>query len=226
MRLRVLTYNIRSGTDILGRPRLAQQADTIRAATPDVVFLQEVAGARQAERIAALAALGQVAYGGARRGAAGRLGNVILSRWPLSDIENRPVPRARVAVEPRAVLAASVVPTGRQVRTIGTHFGLLPGEPEDATAVVLAMVAATSGPVVLGGDFNRPSATARSHRRLRAVLTDCASADGRVPRATFPSPRPVLRLDYLYVRDCAVCDVEVLSSVASDHRPLLAVLEV
>jgi hypothetical protein len=42
VRLRVLTYNIRSGTEIFGRPRLNEQADVMRDMGPDLVLLQEV----------------------------------------------------------------------------------------------------------------------------------------------------------------------------------------
>jgi len=37
--IRALTYNIRSGTDILGRPRLEAQARVVCEAAPDLVFL-------------------------------------------------------------------------------------------------------------------------------------------------------------------------------------------
>ncbi len=225
MHLRVLTYNIRSGTDILGRQRLVAQAQAVRDAAPDLVLLQEVASSRQAERIAEAAGLSHLAYGEARSTAAGDFGNAILSRWPLHDVDNRRVPRSRIAPEARAVLAASVDVDGVPLHAIATHFGLLPGEPELSTATVLEIVATVSEPIVLGGDFNRPVSSAACHRRLRKYLTDCASTGGRVPRASFPSLRPVLRLDYVYVRDLRVCDVAVLSSTASDHRPLLAVLE-
>lgn len=229
MRLRVLTYNIRSGTDILGRRRLAEQASTVRGVEPDVVLLQEVADVSQAEYIAqVVGGLDFLAYGATRRTRVGSFGNAILSRWPLEDARNHSVPPRWewAPAETRGVLAATLVADDLRVRVIGAHFGLLPGEPELSTRTSLELVRTTELPVVLGGDFNRPRAAAACHRLLREALTDCASVDGRVPQASFPSPRPLLRLDYLYVRGIAVDEIQVLPSQASDHRPLLAQLNV
>jgi endonuclease/exonuclease/phosphatase family metal-dependent hydrolase len=223
---RVLTYNIRSGTDMLGRGRLAEQAATVRGAAPDVVLLQEVADSSQAERIARDAGLEFLAYGATRRTRAGAFGNAILSRWPLEDHGSHAVPRRWVPAETRGVVAATLVADNIRVRVIGAHFGLLPGEPELSTRTVLDLAHATAYPVVVGGDFNRPRAAAICHRLLRQALTDCASVDGRIPQASFPSARPLLRLDYLYVRGLGVEEVVVLPSQASDHRPLLAQLDV
>jgi len=223
VRLRVLTYNIRSGTDIFGRPRLVEQAATVRAAEPDLVLLQEVHGLAQAEELARATGLEHLAFGAARRtSAGGEFGNAILSRWRLVDVENRPVPGRRFAFQPRAVLAATAI-FGEDrvpVRVAVAHFGLTSGEAEHAARAALDMTTTSSHPIVVGGDFNRPLENAMCHRLLRRTLVDCATADGRVPLATFPSPRPVLRLDYLYIRDLQVVDVEVVRSAASDHRPL------
>jgi endonuclease/exonuclease/phosphatase family metal-dependent hydrolase len=79
------------------------------------------------------------------------------------------------------------------------------------------------GPLILGGDLNRPTDWAACHRALRRVLDDAARAVAPdAPGPTFPSPRPLMRLDYLYVRDVSVRDVRVLRSAASDHRPVVA----
>jgi endonuclease/exonuclease/phosphatase family metal-dependent hydrolase len=225
IRLRVLTYNIRSGTDFLWRSRFAAQTSVVCDAAPDVVLLQEVGHRGQAEHVARAAGLCHMAFGPTRCTPAGEFGNAILSRWPLFDIDNRQVPRGRIAGQPRAALAATLLCGEQRVRLIGSHFGLLPGEPELSARTVLAIAAASRDPIIVGGDFNRPLAGAGCHRLLRRSLIDCASAGGRLPRASFPAPRPVLRLDYLYVRDLEVRDVAVLPSLASDHRPLLAELD-
>jgi len=225
VRLRVLTYNIRSGTDILGRPRLADQAATVSAAEPDLVLLQEVRQPGQAEQVARAAGLAHLAFGPARRTyGGGAFGNAILSRWRLVDVENRTVPVARLLSQPRAVLAATATLDERRLRVASAHFGLMPGEAARSARAALDMTMQAGALIVVGGDFNRPLAHALCHRLLRRHLIDCAAADGRTPRATFPSPKPMLRLDYLYVRDLHVAHVAVLPSAASDHLPLLAEL--
>ena len=211
---------------MLGRPRLAAQAAVVRDASPDLVLLQEVSDPAQAAHLARAAGLDFVAFGRARRTRHGEFGNAILSRWALADIHNQRVPHGWIAGQTRAILAASVLCGDQRVRIVTTHFGLLPGEPVLAARTVLALAAASRDPVIVGGDFNRPPAVARCHRLLRRGLVDCASANGRLAQPSFPAPRPLLRLDCLYVRDVRVGEVSVLPSVASDHRPVLAELGV
>jgi endonuclease/exonuclease/phosphatase family metal-dependent hydrolase len=225
VRLSVLTYNIRSGSDMLGRPRLAEQAAVLRATAADVVVLQEVAHAGQAEWLAERAALPHVAFGATRRTSAGEFGNAILCRWPLRQVTNRLVSRGRLRGQPRGVLSATLASNGHAVHVLGTHFGLLPGEADRAADLVVALVSARSGPLIAGGDLNCPWAAAACHRRLRSVLVDCARVGQQRPQPTFPAPRPVLRLDYLYTRDLVVREARVLPTRASDHRPLLVGLE-
>jgi endonuclease/exonuclease/phosphatase family metal-dependent hydrolase len=220
--LRVLTYNIRSGTDLLGRRRLAEQAAVVRGMAADLVVLQEVAGAAQAEQVAGMAGLRHMAFGPTRRG--GEFGNALLCRWPLREVANEAVPGGRLPAQPRAVLAAVVLCGVQPVHVIGTHCGLLPGEAERAVHTILALASARDGPLIMGGDLNRPPAAAGCHRRLREALVDCARVGGRQPEPTFPAPWPVLRLDYLYARGLLVREVTVVPSRASDHRPVLAEL--
>jgi endonuclease/exonuclease/phosphatase family metal-dependent hydrolase len=220
--LRVLTYNIRSGTDMLGRRRLTEQAAVVRGLTPDLILLQEIAGADQAEQLAGLAGLRHMAFGPTRRG--GEFGNAMLCRWPLREVANETVPAGRLHAQPRAVLSAVLMCGARPVHVIGTHFGPLPGEAERAVHTVLALASARDGPLIMGGDLNRPPAAAACHRRLRETLVDCARVGGRPAEPTFPAPWPVLRLDYVYARGLLVREVTVVPSRASDHRPVLAEL--
>src|SRR5690349_24059816 len=105
VRLRVLTYNIHSGTDILGRQRLVEQAALIRDQRIDLVLLQEVAGQAQAKQFGREAGLSHMEFGPTR--SAGAFGNAILSRWPLTQVRNDVVARGRRLSEERAVLSAT-----------------------------------------------------------------------------------------------------------------------
>lgn len=225
VQLRVLTYNIRSGTDILGRPRLGDQAAVVRKAAADLVLLQEVAGDRQAEQFADIAGLRHVAFGAARRTRTGEFGNAMLSRWPLREIRNQSVSGSWRTGQARALLEAKLVWDTQRVHAIATHFGLLPGEAETAAQAILARAAGFGGPLLVGGDFNRPRADAACHRLLRTVLSDAARQSGRAHEPTFPALRPFLRLDYLYLRGFVAHEVTVVPSSASDHRAVLATIE-
>ena len=232
-RLRILTYNIRHGTDVFGRDRLAAQAAVIRDTGADVVFLQEVDHGthrtRQADQAAELAALSSLPHSVFRsncRQAGGEFGNAILSRWPLAAVENHPIPprprqfstRMR---EGRAVLEASIDCDGVPVRLLCAHFGFLPGEPLLGARLACGLLDRASGPLVFGGDLNEPLGASACHRLLRARLIDVARAVGR-PAPSFPASWPRLRLDDLYARGLEVRDARVIATTASDHRPLLA----
>jgi endonuclease/exonuclease/phosphatase family metal-dependent hydrolase len=225
VRLRVLTFNIRSGTDILGRPRLGEQATVARDAAADLVLLQEVAGDRQAEQFADVASLQHVAFGATRRNSTGEFGNAMLCRWPLREIRNHAVPGSWRRGEPRALLYATLVCDAQPVHAIATHFGLIPGEAETAARAILARAASLGGPLLVGGDLNQPRANAACHRLLRSVFSDAVCQSGRAHEPTFPAPRPFLRLDYLYLRGLVAQDVTVMPSSASDHRAVLATVE-
>jgi len=226
MRLRVLTYNTRSATDMLGRERLVEHATVVRDSAADLVLLQEVASQHQAEHVAKFVGLPYLAFGAARKSKSDEFGNAILSRWPLEAVENHPVAPGWPLSQARAVLAATLHSDGERVHVIAAHFGLWPGEPELSAHTVLDAAAKRAGPMIVGGDFNRPRASAACHRHLRSALLDAASTTGQSPQATFPAPRPVLRLDYIYVRAMRVHAVEVIPSNASDHRPVVADLSV
>jgi endonuclease/exonuclease/phosphatase family metal-dependent hydrolase len=223
VRLRVMTYNIRSGTDMLGRPRMNEQAMVIRGAACDMVLLQEVNSREQADRMGSLVKLPYVAFGAARTTSTGEFGNAMLCRWPLEDVENHTVPAGWAQSQARAVLAATMIADGRRIHAIVAHFGLLPGEPELSARVVLSLAAARDGALVFGGDLNRPLAGAACHRWLRGVLVD-SGEHSQVAEPTFPALRPLLRLDYVYVRELPVHAARVVPSSASDHRPMVAEL--
>ena len=54
-----------------------------------------------------------------------------------------------------------------------------------------------------GRRLKRPASSAPCHRRLRQHLTDCATAGGRLPQPSFPSPRPVAAPRT--ISTCATC---------------------
>jgi endonuclease/exonuclease/phosphatase family metal-dependent hydrolase len=84
-------------------------------------------------------------------------------------------------------------------------------------------------PVVVMGDFN-DSPISVVHRSLRRHFTDAFSAAGKHWGPTFKAGPLPLRLDRIYcsrnirVLDCRVGGGE-LARVASDHRPVIAALE-
>ena len=133
----VLTWNIQAGLGCDGRTDLGRIAGTIRACDPDIICLQEVArnvpdlagGDDQVERLAALFAGYQAVFGRAidRAGASHRMcfGNMILSRLPVLQIFNHPLPQpAAPGVKHMPRQATEIVadtPAG-PLRVVTTHF--------------------------------------------------------------------------------------------------------
>jgi len=85
-------------------------------------------------------------------------------------------------------------------------------------------------PVILMGDFNdRPISVV--HRNVKRHFKDAYNAVGKYWGPTFKAGPIPLRLDHIYVGpsirvlDCRVL-TDALTRVASDHRPVIATVEV
>jgi endonuclease/exonuclease/phosphatase family metal-dependent hydrolase len=133
----ILTWNIQAGLGCDGQTDLGRIADTIRARDPDIVCLQEVArnvpelagGADQVEQLTALFPGHYGAFGPAidRAGASRRVrfGNMILSRLPVLQVFNHPLPQpAAPGIKHMPRQATEIVadtPAG-PLRVVTTHL--------------------------------------------------------------------------------------------------------
>jgi len=233
--VRVLSYNIHHGEGVDGVFDLERLARIILSVEPDLVALQEVdrattrsSGVDQVTELGRLTGL-QAAFGKAMDFADGGYGNAVLSRWPLLEIENHILP-AGEGHEPRVALAVRVGigESGREILFIGTHLDHT-RDPTDRMAQagrINELLLPDAGlPMILAGDLNAiPESEAMSV--LLEAWTDAAVND---PEPTSPSDDPGRRIDYVLYRpanDWRVVEVRVVEEkVASDHRPLLAVLQ-
>ncbi len=223
-RLRVLTYNIHhcQGTD--GKFDYARIAKIITQLKPDVVALQEVdretrraSGLDQAKRLGELTRL-RHAFGTAMYFSGGEYGEAILSRFPLDDIKAYRLP-FRAGQEPRTALAARIQPDNGlpEFIFVGTHLCHQSQETRTEQAQRINRVFAARGgpPVILAGDLNaRPGSNP-----MKVLLTD-RWIDAIAPRS---------RIDYVLYRSSdpwQVLEVNIVDDlVASDHRPVFAVLQ-
>lgn len=233
-RLRVVTYNVHGcvGTD--GRLDVTRVGEVLADLHPDVVVLQELdvgrarsSGDDQPERLAA--ALGMAAlFSPSVHDGDERYGHAVLARFPLRLVRAAPLPAGRLAGsrEPRSALWVEVDVGPRRLQVIGTHLGLSPLERAAQVSALLGPALAGHpafcGPRLLAGDLNvGPSGP--SYWRLARTLVDAHRAGGRA-RATFPSRRPVFRLDHVLVGDLEVLGARVVATrmarCASDHLPL------
>lgn len=228
MRLRVATYNIHRcvGTD--GHTSAARIASVVKRINADVTALQEVAfdGAGPVDLLGDLARpIGATAIPGPTLvEQRGPYGNAVLTRIVPTAVE-----RLDISVpgrEPRGAVALTLSGNGRAVRLVATHLGLRPGERHQQMRRLMPLLDASSAEVkILLGDFNEWFNWARPLRWLTRRL-------GGLPApATFPSRRPLLALDRIWVHPPQRLIrlrpfVSPLAVVASDHLPLTADLHV
>lgn len=235
VQLRILTYNIHHGEGVDGRVDYERLARVIRSANPDLVALQEVgnrttrsAGVDQAAKLGELSGMHAI-FGKAMDFQGGEFGEALLSRWPFVRTRNHPL-RAGAGHEPRALLEGviSIEATDTQLRFYGTHLDHeeTAERVNQARTIVAAVGNDGAGLMILCGDLNA-SPDSEPLAILKEQWTDATALPDLL---TFPSEKPLLQLDYILFRPrqaFRVVEVRILDErVASDHLPVLAVLEI
>jgi len=223
--VRLLSYNVRSLRD--DRHAVAQ---VIRACAPDVVCVQEAPRfLRWRSRCAALARESGmfVVTGGRAAGAMLLLGsartrvlstrNVLLARSP--------------GLHQRGLAMAVLEIGGAELGVASMHLSLDEHERGEQVEEVLGWLGRFGAEhVVLAGDVNETPARPR-WQRLAGVLQDGWAVAPSGGEHTSPAAGPVKRIDGVFagagirVLSCGVPDVPAASR-ASDHLPVLAVLDV
>ncbi|NML23532.1 endonuclease [Pseudoflavitalea sp. G-6-1-2] len=238
--IKILTYNIYHGEQGYdkGKSNLEDIAAIIKQYKPDFVALQEVDsmtdrtarfnnGTRK-DLVKELAALTGMYgyYGKAMDYSNGGYGEGLLSRYAdTSAVYHLPIPKGG---EPRAMIAIRhTFPNGRQIVFGATH--LCHEYEENRMAQVkeiAATLAAKKVPAILAGDLNITPDT-QPYQYLTTVYKDAAELHGK-PELTFPSDKPTVRLDYVFLskeNKWKVKEVKVIDAKASDHKPVLVILE-
>ncbi len=233
--LRVLTYNIHHGEGLDGRLDLQRIAEAINRVNPDLVALQEVdRGTKrsgQADEPAILADLTgmQVVFEKNIDYDGGDYGNAVLSRWPINDHVNHPLP-SYYDGEQRGLLEVHIQWQDRPITFFATHFDHRPDDAERLASVDFLrqqILKQSSNFIVVAGDLNA-TPDSRVMENLRGFLVDTYDPSDD-PGVTFPADQPDRCIDYiLHVPDTGLKCIEsrVLEEpVASDHRPYMAVVE-
>jgi len=233
VRVRVLTYNIHHGAGMDGKIDLPRIAQVIKKAKPDLVALQEVdnkttraKGVDQAAELGRLTGM-HVTFGKAMDYAGGQYGEAILSRYLLANIKVHELPFVK-GCEPRAALAATirVAADGPEILFVGTHLEHANKEVRLSQARALSdIIEKDSPPAILAGDLN----AVPDSPPIKSLLEHWTDATADRPEPTFPSDKPRVKIDYVLFRPAGawrVVEKQVVDEpVASDHRPVLVVLE-
>lgn len=235
VRLRVLSYNIHHAEGTDGVLDLKRIASVIRQANADLVALQEVdRGVQRSDRVdqprelARLTGM-QVAFGPNLKYQGGDYGNAVLSRLPLHSHRNHPLPVYDKG-EQRGVL--EVIVEGPEdlgpLLFLATHLDHRRDDSERRSSVARIEEIAREHPhlpALLAGDLNdEPDSEV-----LRRFGHSWEVARSEVPTPTVPAASPRRQIDYVLVRPLdrwKTIEVRVLDEpVASDHRPILVILE-
>lgn len=245
-RLRICTYNIHKGFSQFNRRMVIHELrERLRSLEVDLVFLQEVQGLHAGHQIRhadwpgapqheflAEEVWGQTAYGQNAVYEHGHHGNAILSRFPIVSSHNLDVSDHRF--ERRGLLHCEIaVPGLESLHCVCVHLGLMAGSRKrqmEALAGRMEQLVPQASALIIAGDFNdwRNRAEQVLARRLGLSEAFHVSNGGR-PARSFPSQRPVLSLDRIYIRHFRVVRAEVhcgpLWAQISDHAALTAELE-
>jgi endonuclease/exonuclease/phosphatase family metal-dependent hydrolase len=230
----VLSYNINHGEGVDARIDLNRITAVIRAAQPDLIALQEVdrGMARTGRLDQAKLLAGRLdmdhAFGENFAFLGGSFGNAVLSRYPITEQHNHPLPDP-AGGEPRGALSAtiSMADDGPTFRVLSTQFD---HRQDDRNRLAAADWLATlpdnpdALPTILAGDLNA-SPTSPTVQALGSRWTPASPQ----PLPTVPANAPRAAFDHVFVAPAdrwSIVEVRVLDAPeASDHRPILLVLD-
>lgn len=233
-RLRLLTYNIHHGEGMDQKLDLERIARVIRQTGADLVALQEVdvrtkrtLEVDQASELGRLTGLWSY-FGKAMDYQGGEYGVAVLSRWPAvaTNLWRLPGSAGR---EPRVAFEVQVRVGGQGplLCFISTHLDHA-SEPERLrqTQWISDHLSQTTNELaILAGDLNAIPESAP----MRVLLETWMDLKGKGESWTIPSENPRRRIDYILARPApswVLVESHVINEpVASDHRPVLAVVE-
>jgi len=238
--LKVLTLNIHKGFSA-GQRRFTLEniRNCLRDSKASVVFLQEVVGEHQlfARKIPGWPQGNQLefladsvwshhAYGKNAIYQHGHHGNAILSEVPFKSWHNLDV--SLMTVSQRGILHGV---TANNLHLLCVHFGLFEKERRLQARKLIEYVVGNipaDAPMIIAGDFNdwRKTLHNRLVRELR--LHDAHQKLNNKVANTFPSFRPILPMDRIYLRGFQVRSCSIMNSPEwrriSDHCAVMASL--
>ena len=230
--IRVLSYNIHHGAGVDGKIDLERIAGVITSASPDIVALQEVdqltrrsKGVDQAKELARLTDM-KFVYGASMSYQGGKYGNAVLTKLPIKESKVVPLPG-----EPRSALCVTLkLPDSKlpfqEFLFVATHLDTKDKARLSSVPLIEKALESKPGvPTILAGDLNAlpPSPTMLEFGK---TWSNATSKEGLF---TSPAGKPSKQIDYVLYRPFelwSVLETKVLDeAIASDHRPILAVLQ-
>ena len=228
---KIMSYNVRNGKGLDDKTDYARIGDVINKEAPEVVAIQELDC--KTKRSNGADVLGEFAkltdmtpsYGPAIEFQGGQYGIGILSKEKPIAVDYYPLPGSE---EQRCLL---VVEFEKYVFCC-THWSLTAKDRTTSAEIVTNKMKEQKKPVVICGDFN----AGIKEDSIQKIKKDGATLNDDETN-TFPADEPTVHIDYIFAADPtgkisaddwknAVKETYVVEEkVASDHRPVVVVLD-
>jgi len=229
--IKVMTYNLHNGFDTKGYLGMEELAQIIEKNDPDIVALQEISrGWLISGRVDMMTWLSQrlkmpYVFGPT---ADPYWGSAILSRYPIIEHETFDLPPRDLFILRGFTIAQIDIGGNTPLQVIATHYHHLEEDSEirvlQSRELVKYLDSNTS--TVLMGDFNAQPDAPEVRLLIDSGLVDAAASASSSPSNTFHADDAYERIDYIWVsKDIKIRDVFVQDTTASDHLPVIAVIE-
>lgn len=228
---RILTYNIHIGKGMDGKIDLGRIAQVINTTRADLVGLQEVDRfTKRSNKIDELKILEELTgltgvYGKTIDFQGGEYGIAVLSNCKIVSSRHTLFPEVGDR-ERRGFLTVYVEKDNHRIAFINTHLGLDSKERKMQIETLLNATRDIQLPLIMVGDFNELPKT-ENWKLLNNLFIDTAYAL-KNEQFTFRSDKPDRRIDYIWLRkgdNWRPVRCQTISTLASDHLPLLAEIE-
>lgn len=236
MKIKVLSWNIWAGKN------LDKVREVLEGQNADIVALQEVidvpSSANHAQNLAQSLDYQYVyckAFEDDRHGGGYSIGNAILSKFKIEEskcvsLSSFDLYENNALTEPRSACIGYISINNKKVKVLSVHLGysrtadLSPARAEQLKNLLSQIN--PNEPTILVGDLNSiPESEVIKSLDKVLINTDNSSTPTKIDFATEGNPK--YKIDYIYISsDLKKEKFEVLKSDASDHRPVVAYLNV
>ncbi len=231
--IKVMTYNIRHGLGMDDIFDFQRVIEVLKDEDPDILMVQEVDQGRsrslnlkQAEIIAEELGMDYYFYPTEEKD---NYGVAIFSKFKSIDKFGFDLPQPKWMLATQRGAAAMVIEVdGKQMLVMSTHLGL-GGLQEIQTEVMeLLNISEKYGlPTLIGGDFN--ISYFELSYGVKEFLRKFESVNQELNKEikTFQSDIPGSQIDFIFFSrgDFKVLDAYTVNSLASDHLPLISLIE-
>ena len=234
--VRLMSFNIHHGEGIDGQLDIGRIARLIVDNKIDIACLQEVdrnlprTQKRDFPKELSILTGMQSVFSNNYAFQGGEYGNAILTRFSVKSWTNMHYRVIRPG-EQRGLLSVILTIEGKSLKVMNTHLDHRSDDVErlaSADEILNQLNPTDKMPVIVCGDFN-DTPESKMYEKMAARFEDSWKKTGNGPGYTIPNPKVNKRIDYIwYLRSIPVIPVksEVLTSLASDHLPVITEFQI